>query len=243
MKDDTVAGDYDDKYFIDQQRHTHKLMELHHGFQFTHNLFLRKILKYKSRGRLLDFGCGRGYFLKIADKHFETYGIDISEYCINETNSNSPSSKTICGDSEKIKEFSNEFFDIITAIDVLEHMEDPGPIIDLFHKKLSTDGILLINIPNTESLGRKWKGENWFAYRDETHKSILSKKKWLRILKRGGFTVKKTLYDGLWDTPYVPKIPLQVQNLMIKIPMVVLVNFINLPEKFGENVCIICRKK
>ena len=36
---------------------------------------------YKS-GKLLDIGCNYGFFLRVCEPYFETYGVDISQYAI-----------------------------------------------------------------------------------------------------------------------------------------------------------------
>jgi SAM-dependent methyltransferase len=46
--------------------------------------WVKIIREYKNSGRLLDIGCGEGYFLQYAEKYYEAYGMDVSDYCISE---------------------------------------------------------------------------------------------------------------------------------------------------------------
>ena len=233
---------YDKKYFKTTAESVNKLVTDRSQFQLTHQFYLKHLKRYHRTGRLLDFGCGLGHFLKQAQDHYETYGIDISEYCISEASQIADKSKTYVGGSEKLDSFKNGYFDIITAIDVLEHIPEPREVITKFYSKLNKNGVVLINTPNTASLGRKLKKDKWFAYQDQTHSSIYPRKSWIRLFEEQGFSVKEVIYDGLWDSPYLPFLPSSFQHMIFKIPSIILVNWVRFPEKLGENICIIAEK-
>jgi SAM-dependent methyltransferase len=46
--------------------------------------WVKIIQKYKASGKLLDVGCGPGFFLAYAERYYDAHGIDISEYAIKE---------------------------------------------------------------------------------------------------------------------------------------------------------------
>jgi len=169
--------------------------------------------------------------------------MDISRYSIDELKRRVPGAKAIVGGADKLGGLRDGYFDVITAIDVLEHIEGPEDVVRSFHRKLRPDGVLLINVPNTESIGRKWKGEKWFAYRDRSHRSILQPDQWMDMLKAQHFSIKDVYYDGLWDSPYLPGIPGGIQHLMFKLPSVALMPFIRFTPRFGENICIISQRR
>lgn len=55
---------------------------------------MKKIMKFKKKGNLLDIGCAFGYYLKEASKNFNVFGIDASEYAIKQAKKNSGLPKT-----------------------------------------------------------------------------------------------------------------------------------------------------
>jgi 2-polyprenyl-3-methyl-5-hydroxy-6-metoxy-1,4-benzoquinol methylase len=144
---------YNYDYFRNQTNGLDRITNNKGSFNFIHNFFMKKLMKYQKKGRLLDFGCGTGYFLKIANDNYETYGIDVSDYSIQETSKRSPHTKTIVGGPERLDDFDDGYFDIITAIDVLEHLTKPQAVIKKFNDKLAVNGLMLINVPNKSSLG------------------------------------------------------------------------------------------
>jgi SAM-dependent methyltransferase len=95
----------------------------------------------------LDVGCGTG----ILQSHCKTkYGINVTGADLNvvalEQNPNG-AERTLCYDINSRKAELKETFDIVSAMDVIEHLDDEGQFIEslLFH--LKPDGLLLINVP------------------------------------------------------------------------------------------------
>jgi hypothetical protein len=126
---------------------------------------------------------------------------------------------------------------------VLEHLQSPETALHEFNRTLKIGGILLISVPNTESVGLKWKGEGWFGYRDPTHISLLSPTEWVKLLESKEFKIIDTRYDGLWDTPYFKRIPKKVQYLFLTIPSMIFFWLgVRFPKKYGENI-LFCSKK
>ena len=62
-----------------------------------------------------------------------------------------------------------------------------------------------------QELGPGMKGRRWFACRDPTHVSILSRGEWLTMARRCGLHVQWVRGDGMWDPPYVPLLPVGFQ--------------------------------
>ena len=207
-----------------------------------HRFILRLLKKFKKNGRLLDIGCGGGFFLRLAENCYETYGIDISKWAIEQAEKKTKKSKLRYGDISNTV-FEKFFFDIVTCFDVLEHIENPEDTFQKISRYLNDEGILLISVPNLDSIGRKWKKNNWFGYRDKTHISLFSEKKWLEMLKKNKFEILDKFYDGLWDSPYFKSVPNFLQHLFFKIPFSILIGLgIKFPKKLGENIIFITKK-
>lgn len=131
--------------------------------KIIHFLTIRKqnrIKEYVKRGRIIDIGCGRGLFLNImksdgwvvtgqefdeksASYAVNSYGIDVHT-----------------GDLKG--KFEKESFDVVNINHVLEHMEKPEETLMECHRILKKGGLLVVAVPNIDSLQAKFGKKNWF---------------------------------------------------------------------------------
>jgi glycosyltransferase involved in cell wall biosynthesis/2-polyprenyl-3-methyl-5-hydroxy-6-metoxy-1,4-benzoquinol methylase len=95
-------------------------------------------------------------------------------------------------------------YDRIVCADVLEHLRDPGQVLQRLKDHLTPDGKILISIPNIGHIGvflELLSGD--FRYReegllDQTHLRFFTRKSFLRLLADHGFTgqiVDRTVMD------------------------------------------------
>lgn len=108
---------------------------------------LREIKKIKSSGSLLDIGTNMGFFLRKAREFgFETEGVEPS-----------PALSKIAREQFNLKirnsffegsDFTPGSFDIITMIDVFEHVTTPHKVLQSARMVLKDDGIICIKVPN-----------------------------------------------------------------------------------------------
>ena len=104
--------------------------------------FIEKPLKEL---KVLDIGCGAGYFIDYAREHVKlAVGTESSDQLIERVRDRGLN-------VTKLAEI-NETFDVITLFDVLEHLEDPINFFRSLTKKLDNNGIILAYTPNIESL-------------------------------------------------------------------------------------------
>ena len=152
-----------------------------------------KILKnYKKKGRLLDFGCGTGWFLEGAKDHFESYGVEYSD-SIREWLLEKFNIKTF----KTLDSIKSEKFDIITAFDVIEHVPDPLNLLNNLKKKLKKNGIILIYTPNFDSLGFDYLGLNNNLLCPPNHLFYFNKKSFDFMCKKINLKIVETQYRGL----------------------------------------------
>ncbi len=145
---------------------------------------LKKLLKFKTNGKLLEIGCGKGSFLLKASKYFDVEGIEISEY-VAEKDKETIHLHINAGDIEKIKLKPKEY-DVIVVFNIFEHLKSPEKTIKKLHNSLKKDGILIGSIPNNSGvIGRTiTKIYNMF---DKTHCSTFRIKKWTKVFENTGF--------------------------------------------------------
>jgi len=197
----------------------------------------------KKGRRLLDLGCGEGYFLGFAEKYFKCVGIDISSYAISRARENAKNCDLYQGDCKKLSQFKDGSFDMVTAFDVLEHLTQSEKAIKEIKRILKNEGLFIFSTPNLDSFGHRIKKEKWVGFKDITHYSVRPKKEWEETLKKNDFQIIKLFYDYLWDVPYTHFIPRPIEELFIKLPTFILFWLgIGSGKYLGENIWIIAKK-
>lgn len=188
-------------------------------------------------GRLLDFGCGTGHLLKRLCEHFEAYGYDGSAEARSLCRLTAPDAVVL----EEWQSLPEAHFDVIISLHTLEHLPQPRPVMEQLVRRLAPGGLLLFVVPNPGGLGHRMKGRRWFAFRDPTHVSVLSRGEWLTMARRLGLSVLWVRGDGMWDPPYVPLLPVGVQRVLFGAPagvqLVLPLKRPFIPDAFGE--CLI----
>ncbi len=98
--------------------------------------------------KLLDVGCGNGFFLVAAQEKCKTcYGSEFS--ALNREKSRRNTGLPIYPDP--LDKFPEKDFDIITAFDVIEHIENPLQFMKDAKKLLKEGGYLMLFTPNFDS--------------------------------------------------------------------------------------------
>ena len=168
---------------------------------------LDKVRRYKNLGNLLDIGCGLGFLLDRAiEKNWKTIGIDISDYAIKECKKRRLSVKK--GSIEEVN-LPNNYFDVIIATDVLEHIFDPIIFIKKVHKLLKIGGVLVIEVPNYEAAKAKIMGGKWPQYIPPIHLNFFTQTNIKSLLEKNCFNV----VEGYSEV----SLSLGVRNLLRKI--------------------------
>ena len=98
--------------------------------------------------RILDVGCGKGYFLhRAAARGLEPYGRELSPHAVRFAREKLGLPNVTQGRIEDAG-YPKEFFQAITLWDVIEHLPDPGPVLSGAAHLLADDGILFVQTPN-----------------------------------------------------------------------------------------------
>lgn len=161
--------------------------------------------QYKS-GRWLDAGCAKGFLLKIASQHgWKPYGFDVSAYAIRKARKNCPKANLFVLNAENKLPFGDGFFEVITALELIEHLKEPENFLKEAYRMLKPNGLLFITTPNVASLfnSRAVRG----VYRslgyttpfdDETHVFYFDSELITKTLKRYKFSKVKIKYS--WNS-------------------------------------------
>jgi cyclopropane fatty-acyl-phospholipid synthase-like methyltransferase len=140
--------------------------------------------------RVLDFGCAMGFLVAaLRDSGFDCQGYDISDWAASEARKLGV---------EIIPKAPAEF-DMMIALDVLEHMRDEqiAEALDLFRSPY-----LLVRIPVSTDGGKTFHLK--ISQNDPSHVNCLTKEGWYSLLRHLGFPFVSTLgLYTIYDTPGV----------------------------------------
>ena len=102
----------------------------------------------KNGKKLLDVGCGNGILMEmVKDRAEDVYGCDISETATRAALSREMMS--VCADlNSGYLPYRNDSFEIITCIEVIEHILDPLKLLKELYRILCTNGYLVLTTPN-----------------------------------------------------------------------------------------------
>ena len=177
----------------EMQQHTYAIMN---RVEDSHWWFVgrRAILESFLRGivakldvqnpKILDVGCGTGANLEMLANFGESEGVDVSddalEFC------RSKGLKAHKGLAESLP-FADEIFDVVTALDVVEHLDDDVAGLKEMHRVLKTDGKTLIFVPAFMWL--------WGVQDDiSNHRIRYTKKQIVERLEKAGFQIERATY-------------------------------------------------
>lgn len=161
----------------------------------SYHTLLDEFEKYRKTNKLIDVGCGAGYFLEEAKKRgWDVYGTEYSEKAVEVC-----SKKDINIKKGKLNasEFSGVEFDIVTSFEVLEHINNPNEEIEEFKKLLRKGGLFYCTTPNFNSIMRYVLKEKYNVITYPEHLSYYTKKTLSRLLINNGFKRVKFLSTGI----------------------------------------------
>lgn len=137
--------------------------------------------------RLLDFGCGNGLFLQLAEQRgFSAYGVDLSPDSLAEARQRLTSAKVFHGSPMDVDEIAGGGFDVITMWSVLAHLPRPVTDLSMLRSLLSEDGVLVILTVNGGSLHLAGLGSRWGGF-TPNHLMFYSQDTLPRLLGAAGF--------------------------------------------------------
>jgi len=148
----------------------------------------RGTLPWHGLGRLLDFGCGGGSFLKrMADQGWNVTGLDAAVGAVREIQEEL-GLKALVG-SLPHPDLRPGSFDVVTMWHSLEHVHRPLAILREAYKLLLPGGRLIVATPNIESLPFYWFGQSWFGLDLPRHLTHFTPKTLRDTLETAGFAV------------------------------------------------------
>jgi SAM-dependent methyltransferase len=240
---------------INMYRIFFEIQKKHWWFVTKKNIVLDTIVRYSVKHKdvkVLDIGCGSGLMLSALEDVGQTFGMDMSDDAINFSKEIFKGQVAKGALPDEVP-FEENFFDLITALDVIEHVDRDVDSLKAIRSRLAAKGMAVITVPAYMFL--------WSSF-DEVneHKRRYTLPELKTKLVQAGFTVEKISYfntllfpvvavvrmlnnilkrDGASDVD-MPSAPLNFILKMIFGIEKYLLRFVSLP--FGVSILAVVRK-
>ena len=146
----------------------------------------------RREARLLDIGCGYGHLLKRFEGRYRLAGIDLSPHAAGVARERLPGASIVTADLQRPFPFK-ESFDVVLAINVVEHLEDPAAGIGAIRGALVPGGICVVHLPTIN--GPMSRLIYRFAYaKDPTHVYRPPGSEVVRLFANEGFETLEQSY-------------------------------------------------
>lgn len=187
--------------------------KLTYAFAFR---LLKKFLSRRYDLDVLEIGTGAGFFLDFAREAFPESrfsGVEYDDRLLAETACRAPHANLIQGNAETF-DLGDGRFDLVVSFQVIEHLYNPGAMLDNVRRHLKPGGVFLVTTPNLSGFGARRMKDKWHGYRDD-HVSLMGKIEWDRFIGSHGF---EPLYTGstfFSGVPVLNKFPLGIINWLL----------------------------
>jgi SAM-dependent methyltransferase len=160
---------------------------------------------YRQSNRILDFGCGAGFFLEEAQaRGWDAVGSEFSERALQllEAKGLQVLRAPLSADS-----LDAESFDVITAFEVLEHVREPLDEARIMARGLRAGGLFYCTTPNWNAVNRRLLGPEWSVIGYPEHLSYFTVSSLSACLVRAGFERRRVATTGFAPGALVRKLP------------------------------------
>ena len=153
--------------------------------------FSSLIFEYSQAGKVLDIGCGDGTKLSNLNDKFTPYGIEISKTLSKAANLFFKQYGGSCINEPAIdglRKIGDNSYVAITLYCYLEHESNPLKVLKECYRVLKDSGIIIIKVPNFNSINRHIMGKKWCGFRFPDHLNYFTPKSLNSMLQEAGFS-------------------------------------------------------
>ena len=147
MTEENVAGAFEDAYFEDIYGGAYDARNP----KYKHRALLAALRMHQPSGRLLDIGCAYGKFLQVAAEEggYDLSGCDVSEHAAGIARERlAPHGVHVQQGGVLDDPFPGETFDVVLALEIVEHVADVGLFVTSVAKLVRPGGIVIFSTLN-----------------------------------------------------------------------------------------------
>ena len=150
--------------------------------------------KFERTGRLLDIGCGSGWFIStMRDRGWEVQGVEPNRAAA-EFGTRTKGLRIFPGSLLDAK-LPSEHFDYVRLNHSFEHIENPNQVLDEIYRIVARDGKVMIGVPNREGFNARIFGPYWWHLALPLHPFSYSTETLSRMLVKHNFKVEKVTFN------------------------------------------------
>jgi 2-polyprenyl-3-methyl-5-hydroxy-6-metoxy-1,4-benzoquinol methylase len=147
------------------------------------------IREFRTSGKLLEVGCARGDFLRVARESFDVFGVEPNP--------------TLADDAEKVAPIYRDVietlpwrdFDVIASFHVIEHVDSPKRFVTAMADQVRPGGLLVLETPDIHSLPFQLMKSKWRQFIPE-HYFFFDPSSMTKLLSESGFKVERIVGVG-----------------------------------------------
>jgi 2-polyprenyl-3-methyl-5-hydroxy-6-metoxy-1,4-benzoquinol methylase len=152
------------------------------------------IRQYVPSGKLLEVGCARGDFLRVAKEHFTVVGVEPNEELANDAVAFAPVDRGV------IETHPYGDYDVAASFHVIEHTDSPRRFLEAIAARVRPEGIVVIETPNIHSLPFRLLKSRWRQFIPE-HYFFFDETTMARLMSEAGLKVERIARIGKFASP------------------------------------------
>jgi len=152
------------------------------------------IRQYRPAGKLLEVGCARGDFLRVAREFFTVVGVEPNEELASDAVAFAPVDQGV------IETHAYSEYDVAASFHVIEHTDSPRRFLEAITARVRPGGIVVIETPNIHSIPFRLLGSRWRQFIPE-HYFFFDEKTMAKLMEDAGLKVERIQRIGKFASP------------------------------------------
>jgi 2-polyprenyl-3-methyl-5-hydroxy-6-metoxy-1,4-benzoquinol methylase len=152
------------------------------------------IRQYCTSGKLLEVGCARGDFLRVAREYFAAYGVEPNAELAKDAVVVAPVHQGV------IETFPGSGYDVAASFHVIEHTDSPRRFLEAIASRLRPGGFVVLETPNINSVPFRLLKSRWRQFIPE-HYYFFDEMTMTKLLEDAGFKVERIRRVGKFASP------------------------------------------
>jgi SAM-dependent methyltransferase len=168
-------------------------------------IVVRSLAGYRTIGRWLDIGCGSGTLLRAAGAEgWDAVGTEIAPAIVDAMRAHGLDARL--GLTQEL-DLPSGGFDVVSAIEVLEHVPDPDDLIAEAARLLRPGGALYVTTPHGRGISSRLLGTGWTVVAPPEHLQLFSSSGIQSAVSRGGLRPVSVATTGVNPYELAAKLP------------------------------------